>query len=253
MLKTCSFLLCLSLGLGSCRQAELSEGQLSEGQRENGKQFLSAMDLLLPNCKGLLRVRGEDIWSSWILRVFTPLKKKRETFDISTEGDAIHLKLGDGQEFSYHDGVFYRLKDGVEEEVKSSWDQMYVESLSSYLRMAFVMQSSDETALLSAKKLGSRPMTRLYFSENDDQYVAYFDAGSSQIEGFRFTSRAISRSYKGWIRWQSMQNFGGMFFPARIVVQDTYEDSSPIHELHLTEVSCEPAFARDRGAIFRLR
>lgn len=228
----------------SCREAQLSEGLLSDGQKEAGRKFLATMGPLLPSCQGMLRARGEDEWFSWFLRLFTPLDRKREVFEIRTEGEYVWLKLGDGQEFSYFNGQLYQRIDDQDVPVSNSWDALYVESLSIYLRLAFVMQGSDEAALLSAKKLGSRPMTRLFFRDEEDQYVAYFDAGSSQIEGFRFTSRSVSRSYKGWIRWQAMQNFGGIFFPSRIVVQDAYEDSTPIHEIRLSEVSCNPSVAR---------
>lgn len=231
--------------LTTCREAELSEGSLKPEQKEAGRQFLSTMEPLLPNCKGALRARGEDEWFSWFLRLFTPLDRKRERFEIMTEGDYVWLKLGDGQEFSYRDGTLYRLNGAEGTEETSSWDQMYVESLSVYLRLAFVMQGSSDPALLSTKKIGPNAMKRLYFRDGEDQYVAYFDSDSSQIRAFRFTSRSISRSYKGWIRWQSMQNFGAMFFPSRIIIQDAYEDSTPIHEIKLSEVSCVPSVAQN--------
>lgn len=239
-----SLLVLLGLLLSGCRHAALLTQEPDAAGREAGLNWQKERVRNVPRCAGVLEFQGVDIWSSRILRWFTPLQADRSSFLLRVAGAESAVILPGEAPLRFQDQEL------------SGWNRIYIESLQLYVQLPQWIAAAHNPVQLGVRKLGAQSYQAVFFnlkpgSWNDpafDQYIAYFSENDSKPTLVQFTYRDLTRSYVGWLRFGSERSFSAFPYPSRISILDDWNAEDAVHTIELEDIRCIPSEPMPREA-----
>lgn len=229
-----SFLLLFWLLLSSCRHVDLLDAAPDKAGMDTGVSWQKDLQKNRPTCEGVLDIQGSDIWSSRVLRWFTPLQENRSSFQLQEAGANSTLTIPGAAPFVLKDSEL------------RGWDRIYVESLRLYVRLPQAIGTAYNPVYLGERTLGTENYAAYFFTLNPgpwndpslDQYIAYYPKGSSKLTLVQFTYRDLSRSYVGWLRFGPDQAFAAFPYPASISILDDWNSREAVHKVEISAIVC---------------
>jgi hypothetical protein len=230
-----STLILFWLLLSGCRHVDLMESPPDKAGMDAGMSWQKDLQKNPLSCAGVLEIQGTDVWSSRVLRWFTPLKANSSSFLLQEAGADSTVTLPGQAPFVLKDSEL------------SGWDRIYVESLRLYVNLPQAFGAAYNPSYLGERTLGTETFAAFFFNLapgnwNDpslDQYIAYYPKGSSKPSFVQFTYRDLSRSYVGWLRFGPDKNFAAFPYPSSISILDDWNANEAVHIVEINSIICQ--------------
>ena len=176
-------------------------------------------------------VCGSDRWHSTVMRWLTPNDSNTESFSalFNTTQGSEKLTLEAGKQLRRHSQSEPWWRADQKRAAKTS-EIIYAESLFLYLHLPMLEQQLYNVTLLGPATINNTTYKRLFFtlapgaSDNQqiDQYVAYWNEQTQQLDFINFTYRDLYASYQGVFGSLITNSNKGKKYPRQIDIQNHF-------------------------------
>lgn len=197
---------------------------------------------------GEVRIKARDIWTSSLLRRFTPLPSNDERLEFvwrPGEPDVRAEFLGgerQGEFIGVRDGRAYSIVDGREELDDAAGVRVYLESARLYMEAPCSLATLGESRLAGEREINGERYNLVFvssavneLSSEKDQYLAWIAKNNAQLSMIQFTYRELYASYAGALHYSELKPLGPAAYFSRIAVTDGPDDAEPVHVLVLED------------------
>lgn len=195
-----------------------------------------------------VRIKARDIWSSSLLRQFTPLPSNDERLEFvwrPGEPDVRAEFLGGerrGEFIGVRDGRAYSIVDGREELNDAAGVRVYLESARLYMEAPCSLATLGEARIAGEREINGERYDLVFvssavseLSQEKDQYLAWIAKNNAQLLMIQFTYRELYASYSGALMYSELKPLGPAPYFTQIDVTDGPDDAQPVHALILED------------------
>jgi len=198
-----------------------------------------------------VKIRGRDVWSSTIMRWFTPLSSNNAEFVAEIDpatGDMKFSEVRASETLASWDlpgrARLHRARGESKNRPKgtSNLTAVYLDSFVLYLRLPWLIRSSDVLQLLpnhpdpeTAPGLSKThdAVFAMARDTNDDHYILWINRETGRLDFAEFTYRDLAKSYRGVLRFDGWFDASAGGLPRKVTIQSDFRGDGFAHRIEI--------------------
>ena len=250
--------LLVGIVLTSCSLADLRPDELRAGETGSQSEGRRLLELALRKRPWIagdrpLRLHVRDIWTSGLMRRFTPLNQNDEPllFRFSRNASAprmeMEFRVGErkGDSLVLEGKDLFQVDGGERTRRESTGDRIYLESFRLYLTLPALLRGKENVVFAGTRTIGGKHYRRVFLTNGTasprkeaDQYLVFIN-DTDEIEWIAFTYRELLGSYSGALHYTDVRRTPFGFVPYSIAVTDKVGDEGFVHRFVLEAVESD--------------